>query len=48
MLTGHLKDNTFPEISYESVCPKQADLSILISEASKEFSQVTHLENFIF
>lgn len=29
------------------ICPKQTDLSVLINEASKEFSQVTHLENFL-
>lgn len=31
------------------VCPKQTGSSVLISETSKEFAQVTHLENlFLF
>lgn len=38
----------FQKFYMSQVCPKQADLSILISEARKEFYQVTHLENFIF
>lgn len=30
------------------VCPKQTDSSVPISEASKEFAQVNHLESFFF
>lgn len=36
----------FQKFCVSKGCPKQTDLSVLINVASKEFSQVTHLEDF--
>lgn len=38
----------FKKVYMNQVCPKQTDSSVLFSEASKEFAQVTHLKNFGF
>ena len=38
----------FKKVYLSKLCPKQMDSSVLVSEASQEFAQVTHLESLFF